>query len=119
MTGTQAPSVSLRARLGEGPDEQVWGTGIEPVHAGVAAEPGLLAAGESPGSLARLLARLVEGELTVQVAEHLLVAQGPAGGPAVPQALVHQIFDLGFEACLPHAVDPGGDPLIELRAGAA
>jgi hypothetical protein len=51
------------------------------------------------------------------VAEHLLVAEGPAGGLAVPQALVDQVLDLGLEAGLPHGLDAGGDALVEFGAG--
>jgi hypothetical protein len=91
--------------------------GVEPVDAGVAAEPGLLAASKPPGSFDRFLACLLQGELAVQVAEHLLVAEGAAGGFAVPQALLDQVLDLGFEARLPHGLDAGGDPLVEFRAG--
>ena len=49
--------------------------------------------------------------------EHLLVAQGAAGGLAVPQSLLEEVRHLGLEARLPHAVDPGGDPLVEFGAG--
>jgi len=87
------------------------------VDAGVTAEPGFLAPGEPAGGFDRFLARLVEGQLAGQVAEHLLVAEGAAGGLAVPQALVDQVLDLGFEARLPHGLDAGGDPLVEFRAG--
>jgi hypothetical protein len=90
---------------------------LEPADAGVAAEPGLLAAGEAAGGLDRLVAGLVRGQLAVQVAEHLLVAQGAAGGPAVPQPAADEVLHLGLEARLPHAVDPGGDPLVEFGAG--
>jgi hypothetical protein len=51
------------------------------------------------------------------VTEHLLVAQGAAGGLAVPQSLLEEVRHLGLEARLPHAVDPGGDPLVEFGAG--
>ena len=85
--------------------------------AGVAAEPGLLAAGEPPGGLDGFLARFVEGELAVQVAEHLLVPQRAAGGLAVPQAVADEFPHLGLEACLPHRLDAGGDPLVEFRTG--
>src|SRR6202012_5868831 len=61
--------------------------GVEPANPGVTAEPGFLAAGEPPGGLHRLEPGFVEGPLPVQIAEQLLVAQGPAGGPAVTQAL--------------------------------
>jgi hypothetical protein len=51
------------------------------------------------------------------VAEHLLVAQGAAGGLAVPQPGAGQVAHLGLEAGLPHAVDARGDPLVELGTG--
>ena len=51
------------------------------------------------------------------MAEHLLVAQGAAGGPAVPQTSVDEVLHLGLQARLPHAVDAGGDPLVEFGAG--
>jgi len=51
------------------------------------------------------------------VTEHLLVAQGAAGGLAVSQSLLDEVLHLGLEARLPHAVDPGGDPLVEFGAG--
>jgi hypothetical protein len=60
---------------------------------------------------------LVEGELPVQVAEHLLVAQGAAGGLAVAQPGAGQVAHLGLEAGLPHAIDAGCNPLVELGAG--
>jgi hypothetical protein len=31
--------------------------------------------------------------------------------------VLHQVLDLGLEARLPHAVDAGGDPLVEFGAG--
>ena len=31
--------------------------------------------------------------------------------------MLHQVLDLGLEARLPHAVDAGGDPLVEFGAG--
>ena len=49
--------------------------------------------------------------------QHLLVAQGAAGGLAVSQSLLDEVRHLGLEARLPHAVDPGGDPLVECGAG--
>jgi len=51
------------------------------------------------------------------VAEHLLVAQRAAGGPAVPQSLPDEVLHLGFQAGLPHPVDARGDPLVEVGAG--
>ena len=102
-------------RLAE--EELGWAAGVEPGDARVAAEPGFLAAGEALGGLDRFFAGFVEGELAVQVAEHLLVAEGAAGGPAVAQASADQVPDLGLEAGPPHAVDPGGDALVEVRAG--
>jgi hypothetical protein len=91
--------------------------GVEPADARVAAEPGLLAAGEALGGLYRLLARLVQGQLAVQVAEHLLVAEGAAGGSAFAQARAGQGAHPGLEAEPPHTVDPGGDALVEAGAG--
>jgi len=91
--------------------------GVEPVDAGVAAEPGLLAAGEALGGPDRLRAGLVQGELAVQVAEHLGVAEGPAGRLALAQADGGQAADLGLESGLPHAIDTGRDPLVQVRAG--
>jgi hypothetical protein len=51
------------------------------------------------------------------VPEHLLVAEGAAGGLAVPQPGVDEVLHLGYEACLPHGLDARGDALVELRAG--
>jgi len=87
------------------------------VDACVPAEPGFLASREPPGGPDGFLARFVKGELAVQVAEHLLVAQCAAGGLAVPQAVPGELPHLGLEACLPHRLDAGGDPLVEFRAG--
>ena len=90
---------------------------VEPGDAGVAAEPGLLAAGEPPGGLDRLQAGFIQGPLAVQVAEQLLVAERAAGGPALAQALGGQAAHFGFQARLPHPVDPGGDPAVKFGAG--
>jgi hypothetical protein len=89
-----------------------WAAGVEPGDAEVAAEPGFLAAGEALGGFYCFLAGFVQGELAVQVAEHLLVAEGAAGGLAVAEAGVDQVPDLGLEAGLPHGVDAGGDALV-------
>jgi MOSC domain-containing protein YiiM len=94
-----------------------WVGGVEPVDAGVAAEPGLLAAGEALGRLDRLGPRVVQGALAVQVAQQLLVAERAARGDAFAQALGGQAADLGFEARLPHPVGPGGDPQVEFGPG--
>jgi hypothetical protein len=105
----------VRQRLAE--EELGGAAGVEPGDARIAAEPGLLAAREALGRLDRFLARLLQGELAVQVAEHLLVAQGAAGGLAFAQARADQGAHLGLEAGLPHVVDPGGDALVEVGAG--
>ena len=86
---------------------------VEPADAGIAAEPGFLAAGEPPGRLDRLQAGFLQGPLPVQVAEQLLVAERAARGLAVAQALGGQAAHLGFQARLPHPVDAGGDPPVE------
>ena len=93
------------------------GGGVEPADAGVAAEPRLLAAGETLGGFYRLGPRVVEGALAVQVAQQLLVAERAARGGTLAQALSGQRPDLGFEACLPHPVGPGGDPQVQFRPG--
>jgi MOSC domain-containing protein YiiM len=118
-------AVRRTIRVGQLPEvlqrggEQVvfGGAGVEPADAGVAAEPGLLAAGEALGGLDRLGPRVVEGVLAVQVAQQLLVAERAARGDAFAQALVGQAPDLGFEARLPHPVGPGGDPQVEFGPG--
>jgi MOSC domain-containing protein YiiM len=97
--------------------EQAFLSGVEPADAGVAAEPGLLAAGEPPGGLDRLAAGFIEGPLAVQIAEQLLVAERAAGGPALAQALGGQAAHFAFQARLPHPVDPGADPAVQLGAG--
>jgi MOSC domain-containing protein YiiM len=94
-----------------------WEGGVEPVDAGVAAEPGLLAAGEALGGLDRLGPRVVQGALAVQVPQQLPVAERAARGDAFAQALAGQAADLGLEARLPHPVDPGGDPQVEFGPG--
>jgi hypothetical protein len=90
---------------------------IEPVDTRVAAEPGFLAASETPGGLDRLCVGRRQGVLAVQVAEHLLVAERAAGGSALAQALADQAVHFGGQARLPHPVDPGGDPQVQVRPG--
>jgi MOSC domain-containing protein YiiM len=109
----QLPEVVQRG----GEELGFWGGGVEPVDAGVAAEPGLLAAGEALGGFDRLGPRVVEGALAVQVAQQLLVAERAARGDAFAQALGGEAPDLGFEARLPHPVDPGGDPQVQFGPG--
>src|SRR5581483_224220 len=81
--GRLSPASSERDR----PGQQAILRGVEPGDPGVAAEPGLLAAGEALGRLHGFLAGLVQRPVTVQITEHLLIAEGAAGGPAVAQAL--------------------------------
>jgi hypothetical protein len=90
---------------------------IEPVNTGVAAEPGFLAASETPGGLDRLRVGRRQGVLAVQVAEHLLVAERATGGSALAQALADQAVHFGGQARLPHPVDPGGDPQVQVGPG--
>src|SRR5205823_3964168 len=113
--GAGPPPHRLGADLAKGVAQEGWRglAGVEPADPGVTAEPGFLAAGEPPGGLDRLQPGFVQGPLPVQVAEQLLVAQGPAGGPALAQALGGQAPHLGFQARLPHPADAGGDPLVE------
>jgi len=109
----QLPEVAQRV----GQELGFGGGGVEPADAGVAAEPGLLAAGEALGGLDRLGPRVVQGALAVQVAQQLPVAERAARGDAIAQAPGGQAPDLGFEARLPHPVGPGGDPQVEFGPG--
>jgi MOSC domain-containing protein YiiM len=79
----QLPEVPERA----GEELFLGDSGVEPADAGVAAEPGLLAAGETLGGFDRLGPRVVEGALAVQVAQQLLVAERAARGGTRAQAL--------------------------------
>src|ERR1700750_235152 len=70
----------------QGPFGEVRARNVQPGDAGVAAEPGLLAAGEPAGAAGGLLPGLVRGPVPGQVAQHLLVAEGAAGRAALAQA---------------------------------
>src|ERR1700759_1846338 len=106
-----------RAHDRQRPFGQVGAGDVQPGDAGVAAEPGLLAAGEPACTAGGLLAGLVRGPLPGQVAKHLLVAEGAAGRAALAQTRLLQAADLVLEAGRPHLVGPDIDPAVPLISG--
>ena len=84
------------------------------MNARVAAEPALLAAGEAPGAHDGELQRVVEGGLTLNVGEQLLVAESLRRGAG------DRVFGEGphfvEEAIGELAIVPGCDALVELAA---
>src|ERR1700761_1503121 len=88
----------------------------QPQDARVSPEPRFLGAREAPRGAGGLVASLVQGQLAVEVAEHLLVTERAARGLAVAQAAGDQAPHLRLEAGCPHAVDAGLDPAVEFLA---
>src|SRR5947207_8057624 len=82
--GARTPGALSSLKKGKGTVQQVIAC-LGPVDARVAPEPGLLAAGEAAGRPDGLVPGLLKGPVAVKVAQHLLVAQGAAGGLAVAQ----------------------------------
>src|SRR5699024_704478 len=91
----------------------IEGAAVDPVDAGVAAEPGLLSAGELTGPDDRLLLRLGGGQFPVEVTTDLGVADGPGCGSALGQPGLEQAAHLIDPALVPHEFDAGGDALVE------
>src|ERR687898_136628 len=81
-------------RGGEGLLHQVRGSGVQPHHPGVAAEPRLLPPGEPPGGPHRLVPGLLVGPLAGQVAQDLGVAKGPRRRGSLAQTLLGETTHL-------------------------
>src|SRR6185369_14142731 len=92
---------------------EVRASPIEPADPSVPAKPGALPPHEPARRADRLGARLVLRALAGQEPQHLLVAEGAAGGAAGAQAVPFELAGLLDEAGRPHRVDAGGDPRVQ------
>ena len=109
--GSETRGTAYRSRRLPGCDGS--GAGRHPAHPGVLAEPRVLAAREPAGPDHGAAPRLLLVDLAGEERQHLLVAQRPARGPALPEAQRLEASYLLDQPVGPHPVDPAGDPLVE------
>src|SRR6266536_678496 len=106
-----APSLGNRGKSGI---PQIWPRGVEPDHAGIAAEPRLLPPSEAPRRPDGLIARPKLRPLAGERPQHLRIAEGAARRCARAQPCGLQAAHLIDETGAPHSLDPGHDAFIEL-----
>src|SRR6188768_1198224 len=111
ITGVENP----RHRLPELRLPGCYGSGAarHPAHPGVLAEPRVLAAREPAGPDHGTAPGFLLVDLAREERQHLLVAQCPARGSALPEAQPLEASDLIDQAVGPHPINPAGDPLVE------